>query len=494
MKKFLQNVTLITLISIALFGCGTTTPQESPSPSEPTSVEKVQEQEEKTPPKKSEKPKKEEPKKQEPEDPPNVKFAKELQKKLKDGDLEGAIALFETIPEDLYAEKDMKILHASLLFSAKQYDKAQEVVDLILADSPDDTEALELCSLIAQARGDKAKLKTVNEAILKKDPYNSSINIQMAESYALNKKYKQALSSYRKALVREPNNADALFGFGQMSFYLDDLNTAEKSFKKILANDPDNTAALFYLGKLAYDNENYLRAASYAEQALATDPYNYDILLDLGTDYRYLGRYDDAIDTWKKATEIDPDYFLAYAYIAGEYDNQNKFPEALEYYHKVIELNPKYWYAYESTAILEWHEQNWESARKHFMKAWEVSGKKDSSYALMVAATYWKQKDLLNMKKFLQLAMKGTADKESVDFLMLRFFHDNYVKNAEITLKKNIEKISSRNKKGKMWYYLGLYYELSGTTEGAAEYYAKVTEMQAPMIFEYRLAEWSLGL
>ena len=30
--------------------------------------------------------------------------------------------------------------------------------------------------------------------------------------------------------------------------------------------------------------------------------------------------------------------------------------------------------------------------------------------------------------------------------------------------------------------------------EAAREYYAKVTAMQAPMFFEYRIAEWGLGL
>lgn len=481
MKKLIKHVVFIALISTILFGCGSVQPEEKETPIEPV-VENKTLVENKSRVEK------------EPEDPPNVKFAKELQKLLKADDLEGALVLFETIPEELYAEKDMKILHASLLFSAKKYDEAQKIADLILQEFPGDMDALELSSMIAKVRGDKTKQKALNDSILKTDPYNVAVNIQQAENYALNKKYKQALTSYRNALIKDGKNIDALFGFGQMSFYLDDISTAERSFKKILDIDPENTAALYYLGKLAYDDENYLKAAQYAEKALATDPYNYNILLDLGTDYRYLGRYDDAINTWKKAVEIDPDYFLAYAYIAGEYDGLNKYKEALEYYHKVIETNPKYWYAYESTAVLEWHEENWEKARQYFMKAWEITGKKESSYALMVAATYWKQKDLFNMKKFLEQAMKATADKESVDFLMLRFYHDNYVKNAEITLKKNMEKITTTNKKGKMWYYLGLYYDLSGTTEGAAEYYSKVTEIQAPMIFEYRLAEWSLGL
>ena len=44
-----------------------------------------------------------------------------------------------------------------------------------------------------------------------------------------------------------------------------------------------------------------------------------------------------------------------------------------------------------------------------------------------------------------------------------------------------------------MLFYMGQYYEINGFDEMAKEYYAKVTAMQAPMFFEYRLAEWGLA-
>lgn len=471
MKKIAKKLILLIAVTSLFFSCGTKQPEEQNEPKPPKTAVK----EEKVP-----------------EDPPDVKFAKELQKLLKENNRTGAIALFDSIPEELYAQKDMKVLYASLLMSDKQLDKAQEIADILFESYPDDTEVLELCSIIALARGDSAKQKTINNQILNNDPYNSAVNIQMADSYAKSKKYKQALQYYKKALVKDSKNTDALFGAGKMSFYGDDVESAKKYFEKILTIDPENAGALAYLGKLFYDEENYLKAAEYCEAALKYEPYNYDYRLDLGTYYRYLGRYEKCLEQWNLAVSIDPDYFLAYAYLAGEYDEEGRFAEALENYHKVIETNPKYWYAYESTAILEWHEKNWVQARNYFTKAWEVSGKKDAAYALMIAATYWKQNDKTNMKKFLQQAMKLTTDKESVEFLMLRFYNDNYVKAAETTLKKNIDKLSTTNKKGKMWYYLGLYYELSGATESANEWYAKVTALQAPMFFEYRLAEWSL--
>ena len=41
-------------------------------------------------------------------------------------------------------------------------------------------------------------------------------------------------------------------------------------------------------------------------------------------------------------------------------------------------------------------------------------------------------------------------------------------------------------------YYFGLYYEIKNHPEIAAEYYNKITNMQSPMFYEYRLAEWGI--
>ena len=77
---------------------------------------------------------------------------------------------------------------------------------------------------------------------------------------------------------------------------------------------------------------------------------------------------------------------------------------------------------------------------------------------------------------------------------MARLFVDTYSKNAETTLINKINKEDNSNKRGKMLFYMGLFYEVNGALESAKEFYGKVTALQAPMFFEYRIAEWGLGL
>ena len=467
-------------LAASIFASCTTTKVDQ---TEETTVEKKVETQKKQVEKKVEK------KKEEPKDPPNIAFAKKLQSFLDKNQIKEAIDLFQSLPKELEKDIDFKILLASLYISDKQYDQAIEVANFILQIEPENIDAYELISLALEGKGDKAAQKANADKILEIDPYNVTVNIQKAEDYAMNKKYKLSKQSYKKALKNEPQNVDALFGYAQMSFYTDDLKEAEKSLNSILQLEPKNSLALAYMGKLAADSENFLRATKYVKEALKYDPTNYDYYLDLGTYYRFQGKYSDATAAWNKAVEIDPTYFLAYAYLAGSYDEQNDFTSALQNYHKVIETNPKYFYAYESTAILEYHLGNWEASRKYFAEAYKYN--KSVSYQLMIAATYFKEKNAFKAKEVLKPLLK-TLNKDSLEYAMVRFYHDTYSFNAENSLVGKVTKEQNRTQRGKMLFYMGLYYELNGFSEKAIEYYTKVKSMNAPLFFEYRIAEWGL--
>jgi len=425
--------------------------------------------------------------KKEPEDPPNIKFVKKLQAKLDADDTKGAIECFNSIPKSLEDDIELKLLLGALYISDAQYDEAINVANDVLATEPGNMESYELISVALRAKGDKKSYKENLDKILAVDPYNSSANVQKAEDYALNKKWKLARECYRKAIRGDSSNMDARFGYAQMTYYAGDLDDAKNAFQEIADKDPSNAAAYAYLGKIATEEENYLKATKYITEAIKLDSKNYDYWIDYGNALRYQGKYPDAIKAWNKAVEIDPTYFLAYTYIAGLYDEQNKYDQALENYLKVIETNPKYYYAYEEIAILSYHLERYEESIKFFEKAYEYSN--NYSYKLMVAANYMKLNNSFKAKNTLTPVLK-TLDKESTEYLMVRFWCEAYTRNAETALIAKINKEDNSNKRGKMLFYMGLYYELNKFQEKSKEYYGSVTKMQAPMFFEYRIAEW----
>lgn len=483
--KFIPLIFMILGMSAVISGCATTNQKTEPevNPSENTEIEEKNEEIPEVPEQKVEE--------EVVKESPDVIFMRQIQEKLNNKDIAGAIELFKNLPDGVEMTNDLRFVLASLYYSDAKYGDAVAVCDEILASEPENSEALDLKALCLYASGDKTSYKAVQDEILKKDPNNAAINIKKAEEYAVNKKYKLARDSYKKALKDDKNNEEALFGYAQMSYYLDDLKTAKSTFEKILEINPENDITLSYMGKMAAEDENYLRAYNYIQQAIKINPDSYDYWLDCGTYQRYLGKYDDACTSWKNAAEIDPDYFLAYAYLAGNYDERNMFSEALTYYKKVVETNPKYFYAYEEMGILAYHLKDYDEAISYFSKAYEYSA--SYAYKLMVSASYSKKGDSYNAKNVLTPVLK-TLSRNSIEYDMVRFFSESYSKNAENALMIKINKEENSTVRGKMLFYMGLYCELAGADTKANEYYSKVTAMNAPMFFEYRIAEWSLGL
>ena len=221
------------------------------------------------------------------------------------------------------------------------------------------------------------------------------------------------------------------------------------------------------------------------------DPTSYDFYMDWGTYSRMRGKFKQAEEAWTRATQINPDYFLAYAYRAGLYDEQNMYAKALDDYRMVIKTNPKYYFAYEALGILAWHEENYAEARASFEKAFSYYPQ-NISYPLIIAACMYKDKKGFEVKPFLQKVMKNYGDHDSLEYLMLRLYHDLGPSNAENLITQKIIKEDNSTKKGKMSYYMGLYDEIKGREELAKKMYNEVAALQSPMFFEFRLAEWKV--
>lgn len=421
--------------------------------------------------------------------PSEIQFVQQLSKFLESGDIESALKHFETMPSELSNNVDMMVLKASLLLSAEKDSEAEELATSLLNKNQNNIDVLELNVMIAKKKGDSAKKKQLLKQILVVNPKNPDANIELADEQALKRNYRNARDYYKKALSSDPENLDALFGYGKMCYYMEKDDDSKEAFNKILELDPRNPQANAYMAKFEAENNQYKKAISYLNVAIQEEPNNSDYYFDLGTYKRYLGDYKGAEKSWLHAISLDPEYFLGYAYLAGLYDEQNKSDLALENYKKVIEKNPKYYYAYESLGIFAWGKEDYAEAQKAFEKAREYNSD-NISYVLMICACMMKQKRVQDVRLFTEKLMKKMPDRQGMEYKLVRMYHDKGG-DADVALK--IQKETNRTKKGKYLFYLALYYELINKDSLAQKYYTEVANMQSPMFFEYRLAQWKVN-
>ena len=420
-----------------------------------------------------------------------AEFALGLQAALQEGSLQNAIALFDSMPASLAGNTDLQKLRASLLISDGKTAEAQKVITELEQKNSSDIEIKEMKIVLAKASNNAAAKSAAIKELLVLDPNNPGANIELGEEKVLKKKYKEARGYYMTALKGDENNQEALFGYGQTSYYLNKIEDAKKAFNKILRLDPNSAIAYAYIGKLYAEDENYKLAEENILKAIQLDPNAYDFYMDLGSYSRFRGKFKQAEEAWSRAIQINPDYFLAYAYRGGLYDEQNKYAQALDDYRMVIKTNPKYFYAYESLGILAWHEENYAEARASFEKAFSYYPQ-NISYPLIIAACMYKSNRAFEVKPFLQKVMKNYGDHESLEYLMLRLYHDLGPSNAENLITQKIIKEDNSTKKGKMSFYMALYDEIKGRTELAKKMYNEIAALQSPMFFEFRLAEWKV--
>lgn len=474
MVKKIFAALFLCITATVFFSCGTTSSVES-APQVPADEKPKEEKQEK----------KESPKKKE---FTKMDFMDELQKKLNTATPAEALTLFDTLLPQKYSEDfDILYLKASVCISAEFLDMAEEISKALTERDSSNPDVIALAATIAKLRGNNAeRTKKINE-LLAVDKLNPDANIELGEDAFKRKNYKQALMYYKRALVKEPSNIDALWGVGQSDYFLERDEESKEFFNKIIAIDPRNANAYSYLGKLAYANNEYLIALNHVKKAIEIDPDNYQFHLNAGTYERCLGHYDNAITEWTKAIELEGDYFLAYAYRGGLYDETDNFEKALEDYLMVIKLNPKYYYAYESIGIVALHQKNWKTAREAFAKCYEFN-KDNISYPLMITYCYYMEDNALEAKNFSDKVLRKMPDRNSIEYKVLRVFHD---KAGEKGIPQQIAVLNSMNKRGKMYFYFALYCDMMGADSLAKEYYLKVIDMNSPMFFEYRLAEWA---
>ena len=415
-------------------------------------------------------------------------FMEKLSTELEKGSDESALALYEGLDEQLKDDFSINLIKASLLVGAGKYDDAEKECDHLDSIQEGSVDVLEIRLAIMDRKGDSKNRNAMLQKIIKKDPYNAPANIALGQSSAIKKQYGSAKQYYLKALAKEPQNEDALFGLGQMEYYLENDAASERNLNKLLEINPRNSMAYSYLGKIAYANDKYLVALNYVQKALEIEPDNYDYNLDCGMYQRYMGRFSDAEKSWTKCIELQPDYFLAYVYRAGIYDEQDKLDKALEDYRMCVKLNPDYHYAYESIGVLELHNKNWKAAGEAFFEA-RKRNLNNISYPLLVTYCYYKLGDKKQAKKYSNDILRKMGNINSIDYKMLRVYHDE---NGYQNLPQQVAGISNLNDRAKMYFYIGLLYDMFGSKSAANEYYAKVLELNSPMFFEYRLAEWAV--
>ena len=147
---------------------------------------------------------------------------------------------------------------------------------------------------------------------------------------------------FEKALVLDPNNAEALINLGEIAEQRGDAAEAQRLASRALSVDPNSPAAMGQLAELAGKRGELDEAIRLFEQALALNDSDTRILVGLGDAQRRAGRYAEAEQAFRRILELEPDSFTARFNLAATASDQGRDDEARGLYEESLSLQPRH--------------------------------------------------------------------------------------------------------------------------------------------------------
>lgn len=282
------------------------------------------------------------------------------------------VALDERAPDALKAKNRLAVLS----LAQGREDEALKTVGEVLAESPQDNQALLLQGRIALSRKDAQKAIASFRSVLKDQPDAAEVLNLLAAAHLLDGKPALAQESLEKAVAVDPKDFASRknlveFFVRQKNFQsaldksdeflkanpqsLDGLNLKadvlavsdkpadlESLLKRIKADFPDDPMAAFRLGKLYVGQKKYDAALAEYEYSLRKSRNDYEPLKAIMGVYLEMRQPDQALARIKKTLSENPEHATAYQLLAMYDFSQKQEGEGIRDLNKAIEKNPRW--------------------------------------------------------------------------------------------------------------------------------------------------------
>jgi len=257
------------------------------------------------------------------------------------GNYDSAVKTFQDV-KTLTNEKDGRVdaLIIETYRIAKNLDKALQIDEQALADSPDNRQLrIVHADLIAEKGRVDEGIKALQQ-MQKGDDDDIDIIEAMVSVYQRAKKYEEAQNLLNTATKRFPNEEQVYFLQGSLYEKQKKYSEAEKAFRKALELQKDDPGVLNYLGYMFADQGIHLdEAASMIQKAVQSDPTNGAYLDSLGWVYYKQDRLDLAEQYLKKAIIFVNTDSSIHDHLGDLYFKTKRFDDARSEWNKSIQLS-----------------------------------------------------------------------------------------------------------------------------------------------------------
>jgi predicted AlkP superfamily phosphohydrolase/phosphomutase/tetratricopeptide (TPR) repeat protein len=173
--------------------------------------------------------------------------------------------------------------------------------------------------------------------------------INLASFYHKNRRYREAIATWRQVIEDDPDNLGARIGLANAYFEVGREDSAMMYLDEVLAAEPDNFRALISLATIYVKKGNGAKALEVSERAIDVKPDDGDSHFNKAMALELLGRADEAVREYQETVRFAPDHAEAYANLVQIYLSRGRRAEALAAAEKAVGLasgKPEMHYVY----------------------------------------------------------------------------------------------------------------------------------------------------
>jgi tetratricopeptide (TPR) repeat protein len=153
-------------------------------------------------------------------------------------------------------------------------------------------------------------------------------------------KFAEAEAYYRRILMAEPSNADALNLLGVIAHQMGRHAVAIKMIRAAIRHSGENAGYFSNLGNVLYACGKIDEAVTAHLKAISIKPDCAEAYANLGSALKDQGKVEEAVAAYRQAICIRPDFVEAHNNLGVALNKQSRRDEAIAVYHQVISIRP----------------------------------------------------------------------------------------------------------------------------------------------------------
>jgi arylsulfatase A-like enzyme/tetratricopeptide (TPR) repeat protein len=158
------------------------------------------------------------------------------------GGLPAAIETLETAARHGIANQRMMTVLAGYFAESQQLEKATTILQAVVAEHPDDVEALNSLGVVASRRGDHGLARTTLKKVVELDPTSARAYANLAADALATGKLDEAVPDLRRAIELDRHAYDALFNLGMALWELGRRDEAAPVLERFAREAPPQYA------------------------------------------------------------------------------------------------------------------------------------------------------------------------------------------------------------------------------------------------------------